>query len=197
VRRYGTALDIRQDQLKRYDDGVAPHAKLRWCPTWRDNAAAVPFWVIGVTNEIVMRPATAEDKRFVDDLLVTTMRDYVETTWPNDISAQDHYYEINGFDPSNTRILQLDGKDVGRLSTTVRADCIFIDELHILPRYQRQGIGKQAIDQVFKEAREKGLPVRATVLKVNNPSQKLLQSVGFEVVAEKDHRLYIEYPLEG
>lgn len=149
--------------------------------------------MIVVKNVIVLRPATAEDERFVDDLLFTTMRDYVEATWPNNPAAQRHYYEINKFDASNTRILQVDGKDVGRLSTTLRADCVFIDELHILPEYQRRGIGKQAIEQVFKEAREKSLPVQATVLKVNHPSLKLCLSVGFEVVAEKDHRLHIQY----
>jgi GNAT superfamily N-acetyltransferase len=144
-------------------------------------------------NVIVLRPATAEDERFANDLLFTTMCDYVEATWPNNPAAQRHYYEINKFTPSNTRILQVDGKDIGRLSTTVRADCIFIDELHILPEYQRRGIGKQAIEQVFREAQRKSLPVKATVLKVNHPSLKLCLSMGFEVVAEKDHRLQIQY----
>jgi ribosomal protein S18 acetylase RimI-like enzyme len=144
-------------------------------------------------NAIVLRPAAAADGSFVDNLLFTTMRGYVEATWPNNPTAQRHYYEINKFDASNTRIVQVDGGDVGRLSTTLRADCIFIDELHILPKYQRRGIGKQVIAQVFKEAQERSLPVRATVLKVNHLSLNLFLSVGFEVVTEKDHRLHIQY----
>jgi GNAT superfamily N-acetyltransferase len=148
-----------------------------------------------VKNRIALRPATAEDEKFVEDLVYTTMRDYVEATWPNDPAAQHHYYEINNFDPSNTRILQVDGKDVGQLSTTVREDCLCINELHILPEYQRRGIGKQAIEQVFKEARERNLPVKATVLKVNQPSLKLCLSMGFEVVGEKDRRFHIQHLL--
>ena len=148
--------------------------------------------VIDVKSVIEMRPATPEDKGFVDDLLFTTMHGYVEATWPNSTAAQHYYYDINQFDPLTTRILRLDGKDVGRLSITLRADCIFIDEVHILPEYQRQGVGKQVIDQVLKEAREKHLPVKATVLKVNHPSQKLFLSMGFEVIAERDHRLHIQ-----
>jgi GNAT superfamily N-acetyltransferase len=144
-------------------------------------------------QSIAMRPATIGDTEFVDGLLHMTMRRYVEATWPGNSAAQEHYYEINKFDPPNTRIIQLDGEDVGRLSTTLRSDCIFIDELHILPQYQRRGIGKQAIEQVFNEAREKGLPVKATVLKVNRPSQELCLNMGFEVVGEKDHRLHILY----
>jgi predicted acetyltransferase len=149
--------------------------------------------VLVVKNVIVLRSATAEDEKFVDDLLFKTMRDYVEATWPGNPAAHRHYYAVNTFDPLNTRILQVDGKDIGRLSVTLRADCVFIDELHILPEYQRRGIGKQAIGQVFIEAQEKSLPVEATVLKVNRPSLNLFLSMGFEVVAEKDHRLHLRY----
>jgi len=147
-----------------------------------------------MNDSIVMRPATWEDKRFVDDLLFTTMRDYVEATWPNDPSAQRHYFEINKFDPSNTRILQLNGKDIGRLSTTLRPECLFVDGLHILPAYQHHGFGKHIVKQVFEEAREKNLPVKATVLKANVLTLIGSLSVGFEVVEEKDHRLLIQYP---
>ncbi len=151
--------------------------------------------MISVKNRIALRAATSEDEEFVDDLVFTTMRRYVEATWPNDSAAQHHYYEINKFDPSNTRILRVDGKDVGQLSTAVREDCLFINELHVVPEYQRLGIGKQAIEQVFKEALEKNLPVKATVLKVNQPSLRLCLNMGFEVVAEKDCRFHIQHLL--
>ena len=146
-----------------------------------------------MNDSLVMRPATWEDKSFVDDLLFTTMRHDVEATWPNDPVAQRHYFEINRFDPSNTRIVQLNGNDIGRISTTLRPDCLFVDGIHILPEYQHRGIGKKVVKGVFAEAREKNLPVRATVLKVNLPSLNGSLSIGFEVVEEKDHRLHIQY----
>lgn len=119
------------------------------------------------------------------------MRRYVEATWPNDPVAQQHYYEINRCDTSNTRILQIDGKDIGRLSTTLTTDCILIDELHILPEYQRRAIGEQVIYQILNKAREKGLSVRLAVLKLN-PAQNLYRRMGFKVIVEKDHRLHME-----
>jgi GNAT superfamily N-acetyltransferase len=139
---------------------------------------------------IVMRPATADDETFANDLLFRTMHAYVEATWPNDPTAQRRYYEINKCDPSNTRILQIEGKDIGRLSTTVRTDCVFIDELHILPKHQRRGIGQQAIMQVLKEARERNLPVKLHVLTAN-PAQKLYLRMGFRVIAHENHRLHM------
>jgi ribosomal protein S18 acetylase RimI-like enzyme len=138
-----------------------------------------------------MRPAVAEDDTLVNDLVRTTMQEYIEATWPNDSAAHQHYYELNRFDPSNTRIFQVDGRDIGRLSITVQEDCVFIDELHILPQYQRRGIGEQAIEQVIKEARGRSLPVRLTVSEAN-PAQNLYLRMGFRVITEKDGRLHME-----
>lgn len=121
------------------------------------------------------------------------MHEYVEATWPGNEKAQRHYYDINKFNFANTRIIQVDGKDVGRISTTIFPDRIFIDEIHIAPEYQHRGIGRQAIEQVIKEARARHLPVRATILTVNKPSQGLFLGIGFEVVEVKDHRLHIRY----
>jgi RimJ/RimL family protein N-acetyltransferase len=144
-----------------------------------------------MTHPIKLRPATIEDRQFVDRLLYTTMHQFVEDTWPNDLEAQRHYYEINQFDPANTRIIQVGDRDAGRISTTIRPDCIFIDEIHIAPEYQHQGVGRQAIEQVRREASDKHLPVKATVLTVNHPSQRFLARMGFEVVGERDHRFHV------
>jgi GNAT superfamily N-acetyltransferase len=144
-----------------------------------------------MSHLIHLRPASDGDRQFVDNLLYTTMHRYVEATWPKDQGAQRHYYEINKFDAANTRIIQAGGKDVGRLSTTIRSDCIFIDEIHISPGYQHQGLGRRAIEQVLREASEKHLPVKATILTVNHPSQRLFFGMGFEIVGEMDHRFHI------
>lgn len=140
-----------------------------------------------------LRPATAADEAFVDELLRTTMSRYVEATWPGDPVAQQEYYDTNRFNPANTRIIQRKGVDIGRLSTTVRKDdCVFIDEIHIIPRYERQGIGTQVIEQVFEEAREKSLPVKLTVLAVNISATCLYRRMGFTVIEENNHRLLMQ-----
>lgn len=141
---------------------------------------------------IVLRPATADDETFVNDLLFATMHEYVEETWPNDPAAQRNYYETNKCVLANTRIIQLDKKDIGRLSITVQAGCMFIDEIHILSEYQGQGIGTELIEQVLKEARGRGLPVRLTVL-MANPAQNLYLKMGFKVIDERDCRLHMQY----
>jgi ribosomal protein S18 acetylase RimI-like enzyme len=142
-------------------------------------------------SELELRPGTQADETFANNLLRRTMSRYVEETWPDE-AAQKDYYEINPYKQSNTRIIQMNGKDIGRLSVTDKKDCLFVDELHILPEYQRLGIGEQIIKQVFREAEQKDLPVRLTVLAVN-PAQRLYERMGFKVTEKRDHRLHMEY----
>jgi ribosomal protein S18 acetylase RimI-like enzyme len=144
-----------------------------------------------MNDDLELRPATVADETFANDLLFVTMHRYVEATWPEPADQQ-HYYKINPFNPSNTWIIQVQKKDVGRLSKTVQDDCIFIDELHVLPNYQRMGIGRQILEGIFEEAREQHLPVKLTVLKVNC-AQNLYLRMGFKVTLEKDHRLHMEW----
>lgn len=142
--------------------------------------------------KLSMRPAILEDKGFVDQLLYQTMHRYVESTWPNDPDAHRQYYERNGFEPSNTRILQIADHAIGRLSTTRREDCIFIDELQLLPDFQSLGFGARVIETVLEEARNAELPVKLTVLTVN-PACKLYLRMGFTVTSEIDHRFNMEH----
>ena len=121
------------------------------------------------------------------------MREFVQATWPGDEEAQRHYFEVNKFNFANTRIIQVDGKDVGRISTTIFSDHIFIDEIHIAPEYQHRGIGRQVIEKVISRARKMHLPISATILIVNKPSEKLFLKMGFKVVEEKDHRFHVAY----
>lgn len=147
-----------------------------------------------IEHELELRPATAADEGFANDLLFKTMHRYVEATWPEP-NMQDDYYKMNTFKAWNTWIIQLDKKDIGRLSKTIHDDSIFIDELQILPEYQGMGIGRQILEGVFAEARKQCLPVKLTVLKVNC-AQNLYLRLGFKVTKEKDYRLHMERPVD-
>ncbi|MFP5248845.1 MAG: N-acetyltransferase family protein [Acidobacteriota bacterium] len=145
-----------------------------------------------MSTDIQFRPATKEDKAFVDALLFDTMHKFVEDTWQDD-EARNEYYIRNSFRMEGTEIIQAGGEDIGRISRTRHPDHIFIDELHVLPKYHRIGAGRQALERVIAEARTAHLPIRATILKVNCPSQLLCFATGFRVFGFKEHRFQIEY----
>ncbi len=112
------------------------------------------------------------------------MHKMVEQTWP-DLSHQARYWQINGCDVENTRIIELNGEKIDRITTSLRKDdpifgnCVFIEELHILPEYAGRGIGAALKQQVIDDAAVKGLPVGGNSLKVNLPINSLNTRMGY------------------
>jgi len=118
------------------------------------------------------------------------MGGYVESTWSSD-SEREHYYEINKFQQNRTRIIQLDGVDVGRMTVIRKSEVIVLGAIHILPEYQGRGFGSQAIQQLLAEATEKKLPVELILLR-SNPVKRLYDRLGFKVCREDDERYYMK-----
>lgn len=141
-------------------------------------------------DKLKFRDATPTDEEFVNELTRTTMGAYVEATWDSD-SERERYYEINKFQQNGTKIIQLDGVDVGRMTVTRKCRVIMLDEIHILPEFQGRGIGSQAIQNLLAEAKEKKLPIELVVLKLN-PVNRLYDRLGFEVCREDSERYYMK-----
>lgn len=141
-------------------------------------------------SELKFRDATSADEEFVNALTRTTMGEYVESTWNSD-SEREHYYKINKFQQNWTKIIQLEGVDVGRMTVTRKSEVIELDAIHILPEYQGKGLGGQAIQCLLTEATEKKLPVELILLKLNQV-KRLYDRLGFEVCREDGERYYMK-----
>ena len=68
------------------------------------------------------------------------------------------------------RIPKLDG----------RLGFLYLDELHVLKRYRRQGVGKALLERCIELAQELGLAgVRLLARVSNEPARRLYESMGF------------------
>jgi ribosomal protein S18 acetylase RimI-like enzyme len=132
----------------------------------------------------VLRPATWDDYDFLWRLVRTTMREHVEHLWPWDDAWQQQYFRLK-FDPTQKRIVVLDGENIGVITIERREDELYLSELYILPDYQRLGIGTQLLRELLAEAAQQGLPVALRVLK-GNPALRFYQRLGFRIVDETE-----------
>jgi ribosomal protein S18 acetylase RimI-like enzyme len=89
---------------------------------------------------------------------------------------------LNGHD-----MIELHGKPVGCIAVRWHPDHLFIDKLYIDPAFQNRGIGAQVLRQRVREAAERGLPTKLSVL-TTNPAQKFYEREGFSVEAETEER---------
>lgn len=139
---------------------------------------------------VTTRASTEADADFVNNLTRMAMSKYVEATW-HTTQERDSYYLSNLFDQKNTRIIQYGTVDIGRISVKQFSDHILFEEIHLLPDYQRRGIGTLLLQELLAHAKKKQLPVRLMVLQVN-PARQLYERLGFSIYSEDRERYYME-----
>ena len=128
------------------------------------------------------RPATPNDMDFLYALHVATMKEYVDKTWGWEDAFQGSIFQKN-YVPAKTKVITLDGQDIGMLSVEEREADIFVSTIKIHPDFQGKGIGTGIIRNIIAEGIQKGKRVRLRVLKVN-PAKRLYDRLGFSVVEE-------------
>lgn len=125
-----------------------------------------------------LRPATRADREWCYDLHRAAMREYVAAVWGWDEAEQLAYHE-RGFEPGNTRIITVDGQDVGVLIVDERPDETYLGRIEIHPGFQGRGVGSHLIGRLLAEGR----PVLLDVLTVNVRAQALYRRLGFREVS--------------
>lgn len=126
---------------------------------------------------IQLRQAVAEDKSFLWELHIASMRQYVEATYGWDANDQEARFHA-GFQPANLWIIEVDGDAVGMWETDRLVDPWFLIRIVVLPAYQNKGIGSLLIKALLADADSQEQQVILQVLKVN-PARSLYERLGF------------------
>lgn len=152
------------------------------------NGIAIPS-----IDQIGLRPAGENDFPFLYALHTATMKEYVEQTWGWDEIFQETRFQET-FVPGDTRIITLDGQDIGMLSIEERDAEVFLALIEIAPQHQHRGIGTAVIEKIIADGIRKSKPVLLHVLKVN-PAKRLYDRLGFSVVAETPTHFHMKTTL--
>lgn len=141
------------------------------------------------------RPATLDDVDFICDVLYltgpATEPDSPAATDPGAkaswrAGAQEYTTDqVLGKEPDSiTYVIEHDGERVGRLRVVRTAERHFVGGIQILPAQQNKGIGTAVLDELLREARERGLPLELNVHKHNLRAERLYVRLGFHRHAE-------------
>lgn len=135
-----------------------------------------------MSSTVTLRQATEADYDFLYHLIVACLKEYIAATWGWDDVFQENYF-ASRFNPENTSVLVVEGRDVGQLTLEEKDNSIVLSQICVLPRYQGQGLGTEVIQGVLAKAEIRNCPVRLRVLKVN-PARRLYERLGFVVFGE-------------
>jgi len=150
---------------------------------------------------ITIRTATLADTGFLTDVVIKATRAQGR--------FEDHFNETEyraGFEDWTKEtilglaepgcvlsVIESDDTPIGRLRVVRNADKITLAGIQILPEYQNNKIGSQIIEQLKREAEQKGIPLLISVEKDNPNAQRLYERMGCKVVGEDEREYHLEY----
>jgi GNAT superfamily N-acetyltransferase len=138
--------------------------------------------------DVRLRDATPADSDFCYALHEAALGPHVAAVWGWDDAVQRGFHE-RGFDPPNTKIIMVDGRDAGRLDVRRRPDEIFLGLIELLPAYQGKGVGGRLVRDLVAEAAAHGQVVRLEVLAVNTRAQALYTRLGFRETGRDERKV--------
>lgn len=137
------------------------------------------------------RQATVSDLELTFRLKKLAGGEYIKKVfgWDEDLQLEMHKEQ---FTPANTVLIEKEGNEIGWISRFHYDDKIKIDEMYIIPEYQRKGIGSSLLGDTIMEAKRANLPIHLRVFKIN-PAVKLYQHHGFQIHDEDGPFYFMEF----
>lgn len=133
----------------------------------------------------ILRPSIAADAAFIYDLCEVTMKRHAEAVGRKWSVAKMRDKCAHDAADAGTRIVRLDGDDVGAFLFYRREQDFWLDGLYLLPQAQRLGIGSRLVTSARCQAVDAGLAIRLVVMKAN-PARAFWERHGFVVTGDDE-----------
>jgi GNAT superfamily N-acetyltransferase len=135
--------------------------------------------------ELKLRTASVDDKVFLFDLASTVYKKLVIDQFGKwDENSQRNYFEKK-WEKANYKIIEKDDQRIGTIWVTTEKNHIQLNEIQLLPKFQRQGIGSALVRKELKKAQDQNKPMRLRLLK-KNKAINFYERLGFVVYDQTD-----------
>jgi GNAT superfamily N-acetyltransferase len=111
-------------------------------------------------RDISIRAAEAADSEFAYRVLERTMREVAVAAWGKWSEAEGRERTASDARAGRSQIIQWGSEPVGLLCVDKLDTHTQLDQLYVLPDYQRRGIGAKVLQLILSEARSAKRPVR-------------------------------------
>jgi len=134
--------------------------------------------------------AEQEDGERLAEIRAAAMRPSLEAVGRFDEQRVRNRF-LDTFLPMNTFKIESQGSLAGFFVITDKMDHLYLDHLYIHPDYPNHQLGRAAIEQVIKTARERTLPLRLGALR-GSRSNRFYINHGFIKTHEDEFDIYYE-----
>lgn len=150
----------------------------------------------------ILRPATADDRGFLQQVYASTRaEELARVAWDDaqkaafiqmQFDAQYSYYAEH-YPHAQFQVILAHGEPAGRLYLDRRPGEIRIVDITLLPAYRGQGIGTALLRDILAEGQRVQVPVTIHVERFN-PALQLYERLGFRLVEDKGVYFFLEKP---
>jgi len=144
---------------------------------------------------IDLRPARPDDYTFALTLYLETIEPYA-SEWSSWVHEEQEALFSDLWRPGDTRVIVLDGNDVGWLEVRQTGDEIFLKQLYVAPSYQGRGIGTHVVLRLLADWTGIVRSMALFVLK-NSPAVQFYERLGFSMVRETPTKFVMRKGIEG
>lgn len=138
---------------------------------------------------ICFRPGTDADLDWIVEIRARVLRDDLERLGRFD-HVRVRQRMRDGFSRANTRVIVVDGSDVGSVSVRQEVDARWLEHFYITPTMQGLGIGGRVLELILRE--QTATPVRLNVLR-GSSARRLYERHGFVVDTEDEVDVFMTY----
>ena len=138
-----------------------------------------------MTPRFKIRPAQESDIEFLFQLTKVALGPYIVKTWGefDDLYQRTRFDEVTSVE--DHKIIEISGESIGCICALERQHELHIVRLYLLPEYHGRGIGTRVMEELLSNAKQRGVPARLRVLKVN-PARNLYERLGFYIIDETE-----------
>jgi ribosomal protein S18 acetylase RimI-like enzyme len=138
-----------------------------------------------------LRQASTNDAPLFYSVIDQTMREFISTTWGtwNEDRVRRESHEDSR--SPNAQVVLVDDTSVGVFVVERFLTHIQIEQIYLLPEYQRLGIGTALIKSLMFDAAQFKIPVRLRVMRVN-PAKSFYERLGFIITEATPEFFFME-----
>ncbi|AOI87814.1 GNAT family N-acetyltransferase [Burkholderia pseudomultivorans] len=138
----------------------------------------------------VLQITSPSDADILVDIRIAAMRESLSRIGRFDPQRARERF-LASFDAALCRFIEVDGVRVGLVMVRPLDDYWLLDHLYVLPEYQGKGIGAAVLQEVFKRADARRMPIRVGALR-DSDANGFYQRHGFVRTDEAEWDIYYE-----
>jgi len=149
---------------------------------------------VSLPLRVSLRPACQSDLPFARSIYLETMRWIIERLFSWDEQRENEKFTAQ-FNVAGSKIIVVNGQDVGWLQTQVGQDALWLQSLYVMPSMQRRGIGTEVLRLLMERAHSERKALTLGVVKIN-PALQFYERHGFKITHQDEYKFYMRLDQE-